>query len=182
MMNPCIVYRYVDLTDSITKYIGITCKKHKDRSLETRIKEHYNKHKWAKGNYRIDYFIVNCQTDAEAFESHLISLYKTYNYYNKAKADWGVSSYLPIEIEWKEYITYNNDYVFSSQRREKMKEKICHNKNVDYSQRYRVWQANDGYWKSYVPDVKFKSGKRLIKKKKKDDLDSFLCEFYKRYT
>lgn len=46
--------------------------------------------------------------EEETFEAHLIALYKTYNYYNKSKANWGLNEYLPnVESWWKPTHYYN---------------------------------------------------------------------------
>lgn len=177
--NLYIVYRYVDLNDNITKYIGITCKKHKIRSLESRIAEHYKKDKWAKGFYRIDYFVVSCQTDAEAFESHLISLYKTYEYYNKAKANWGISNFLPIRINWKEYITYNNLFSASRKRRDNFCFDFEKTFIIDQSKKNSIWYNKEKQgWSVYIPDESRKNKRRMISRKNKCDLENYLDKLY----
>lgn len=175
-----IVYRYVDQSDQITKYIGITCKQHKIRSLESRIKEHCKKDEWAKGNFRVDYFSVNSQTDAEAFESHLIALYETYKFYNKAKADWGVSSFLPIDITWNKYITYNKTFSFSSKRRDDFLYEH-YVKEVDFNKKYKIWFGTNGCWNVYVPDPSQKTGRKIIRRKNKNDLEESVHEYYLRH-
>lgn len=106
VINLAYVYRYIDLLDGIIKYIGIVWSE--DRTLQQRIYEHLTKDIWCKGkNWKIEYFVVNNRTEAENFESHFIALYETYKYYNDAKSDWGVSSYLPKEINWIEYKQLN---------------------------------------------------------------------------
>lgn len=100
------VYRYIDKEDNIIKYVGIVYGK--TRTLKNRIEEHKTQDWWAKGNnFRIEYLKenINTRTDAEYFEAHYISLYNTDKWYNKAKANWGISSFLPDrEKEWIEYI------------------------------------------------------------------------------
>lgn len=100
------VYRYTDNTDGVIKYVGIVWSE--NRSLGQRIYEHQNNDSWCiNGDFKIEYIEenINSRTDAEFFESHYISLYRTDRYYNKAKSGWGVSSYLPNrENEWTEYI------------------------------------------------------------------------------
>ena len=44
---------------------------------------------------------------------------------------------------------------------------------------YNIWLASDGYWKSYVTDETKKSGKRLLKKKKEEDLKNAIVEDYR---
>lgn len=99
------VYRYVDKSDGIIKYVGIVWSE--NRTLEQRIKEHSINDSWyRKSEWYIEYIEenINSRTDAEYFESHYISLYGTDKYYNKSKAGWGVSSYLPDrENEWERY-------------------------------------------------------------------------------
>lgn len=94
-----IVYRYVDKTDGIIKYVGITCR---DR-LKKRIYCHRSQDDWRlDGAWKIEGFECENKSEAEAFESHLIALYGTGKYYNKSKADWGLNQYLPdIEDRWE---------------------------------------------------------------------------------
>lgn len=101
------VYRYVDEKDDIIKYIGIVYSKKRD--VSDRIRDHFYKDEWAKeGSFRIDYFCVKTETEARAFEDHFITLYKTYNYYNKTPVR-GLCSFLP-DIEWIPYdnVTYDS--------------------------------------------------------------------------
>ena len=42
---------------------------------------------------------------------------------------------------------------------------------------YKVWQAKDGYWRTYLPNNK--NGRTLIKKKDKATLDQAIIDFYK---
>ena len=50
----------------------------------------------------IEYFDCDTQSEAEAFEAHLIALYGTDKYYNVKKAGWGINKYLPdVEKWWK---------------------------------------------------------------------------------
>lgn len=108
MKNKYIIYRYTDLIKRKIVYIGIIKprKQNGDR-LRERIIEHFRREIWSFGNYKVDYFTVNSRTDAEFFEAHLIALYKTFNYHNVAKSDWGISEYLPDTINWIEYMQYN---------------------------------------------------------------------------
>ena len=96
------VYRYTDLEDLLTKYVGIVYGE--TRTLQQRLNEHKNNDAWCKNkNWRIEYFYVNTRTDAECLEAHFIALYKTYNYYNTLKKEWGICSFLPIGIQWNIY-------------------------------------------------------------------------------
>lgn len=95
------VYRYIDENDGIIKYVGIVHK----RMIDDRIKAHASNDDWKdKGNWRIEYFECENRSVAEAFESHLIALYGTDKYYNKAKKGWGINKYLPdVEAWWQVY-------------------------------------------------------------------------------
>lgn len=100
---PC-VYRYIDTADNIVKYIGIV----HSGTLKGRLYNHA-KEKWCEPRYwKVEYFECNTRAEAEAFEAHLIALYKTYNYYNKCKANWGLNKYLPdVETWWRPTHFYN---------------------------------------------------------------------------
>lgn len=102
--NKMIVYRYIDKSTNIIKYIGIVYGK--NRTLRQRVYEHKKHDEWVSDvEWKIEY-IYNpngTRTDAEHLEAHLIALYKTYNWYNKAKRDWGISNYLPKEFNWQVY-------------------------------------------------------------------------------
>lgn len=94
-----IVYRYIDKTDNIIKYVGIAC----PNGLKSRMRCHKSQDYWKyEGAWRIEIFECENKSEAEAFESHLISLYGTDKYYNKMKAGWGLNQYLPdVEDKWK---------------------------------------------------------------------------------
>lgn len=94
-----IVYRYIDNSDNQIKYVGIT---YKD-GMRMRIYNHCSMDEWNnKGLWRIEYFECDNKSEAEAFESHLISLYGTDKYYNKQKSGWGINKYLPsVEDKWQ---------------------------------------------------------------------------------
>lgn len=168
-----VVYRYIDLNDMQVKYIGIVTGK--TRCLEGRLREHRTKDEWTTGIYTVEYFLVNSKTDAEAFESHLIALYQTHRFYNKAKKDWGLSDYLPKNPTWKHYITYNGKFVQSSDR-VGMETADC--RIVDMHKRYAIWFGKDRRWGTTVPDTTKKSGRRIIRKTSKDDLIRYLEDFY----
>ena len=93
------VYRYIDCADDTIKYVGIVRK----ATLKDRIMAHFCSDEWAKEKiWRVEYFECETQSEVEAFEGHLISLYGTGKYYNKSKASWGLNKYLPdIESKWK---------------------------------------------------------------------------------
>lgn len=98
------VYKYIDKSDGIVKYVGIVYGP--SRSLSQRIAEH-EKDGWYQGiEWEIRYLTedITSRTDAEYFEAHYISLYGTDKYFNKSKAGWGISKYLPDrENEWVLY-------------------------------------------------------------------------------
>lgn len=171
-----IVYRYTDLDDNIVKYIGIVTSKNKTRTLEDRIKEHYTKHEWAYGNFKIDYFTVASRTDAEAFESHLISFYKTYLYYNKAKADWGLSQYLPNVNCWTHYITYYKNFS-KDKNREPVKVYNHKVQNLNHIKHYKIFKYRNGYC-THVPDFTKSEGRRKVQRKTKEEIITYLNEFY----
>lgn len=96
--NYC-VYRYIDLIDNKIKYVGIV---HKG-DINGRMTVH-KQDKWVNdGVWKVQYFECENRSEVEAFESHLIALYQTYKYYNKAKKNWGLNKYLPdVEDRWKD--------------------------------------------------------------------------------
>ena len=97
------VYRYTDLTDNIIKYVGIVWSE--NRTLEQRIREHYLYDEWCNGKqWKVEYLEIDNKTDCEGLEGHFISLYGTNEWYNKGKANWGISNiYSMINWEWKEF-------------------------------------------------------------------------------
>ena len=106
------VYRYTDLTDGIVKYIGISNTK---GGLKNRIKQHLVQDEWAKrSEYAIHYLECQNKGECESLEGHLIAFYGTQNFYNKAKAGWGINSFIPDipEYVWKQYGT--EGYSFSN--------------------------------------------------------------------
>lgn len=96
------VYRYTDVKDGIIKYVGIVTAE--GRTLSERISEHSKLDEWTKGKkWKIEYLEVANKTDAEFLESHFISLFHTYNFYNVKKSNWGTSSIsFSIDAEWIE--------------------------------------------------------------------------------
>lgn len=99
MKDKPYVYRFEEEESGITKYIGISA-----TTFPRRIDQHFNEDKFKGKRWKIYYFFVNSRTDAEAYEGAMIYKYKTYNYFNTAKSQWGPSDYLP-DPEWKEYDT-----------------------------------------------------------------------------
>ena len=58
------------------------------QSLQKRIQDHLYSDEWCKnGNWEIEYFECETKSEVEAFEAHLIALYKTEKYFNKVKSD-----------------------------------------------------------------------------------------------
>ena len=85
------VYEYIDKNDNLVKYVGIVNK----QTLLERHNQHLYNDKWCnEKDFYIRFIVVNNRSEAEALESHLIALHKTYNYYNKAKTGWGINSLL----------------------------------------------------------------------------------------
>lgn len=97
-INFC-VYRYIDVNDGQIKYIGIC----NNGTLPGRHRGHMNDDWFKRGEYVCEYIKLRNQTETEAMESHLISIYGTDKFYNKAKAGWGEASFIdtPLETEWK---------------------------------------------------------------------------------
>lgn len=93
------VYKYTDKTDKKVKYIGII---KKDSNFPNRFQQHKKDWWYSEGDWLISYIEVSTQTDAEALEAHLIEYYKTTKFYNRAKAGWGLSVYLPNaeDLNW----------------------------------------------------------------------------------
>lgn len=99
------VYRYRDNADGIIKYVGIVYGK--TRTLEQRIYEHLLNDEWCNTDFTIEYITedIDNRSEAECFESHYISLYRTDKYFNKAKSDWGINKYLPDRE--KDFLVYS---------------------------------------------------------------------------
>lgn len=100
------VYRYIDVEDNVIKYVGIVWSS--NSSLEKRVKQHLTDYWYPKHVWKIEYldYPIESRTDAEYIESHFIALYQTNKYYNRSKAGWGVSSFIPdVEKQWKQFIS-----------------------------------------------------------------------------
>lgn len=157
------VYRYIDKSDGIIKYVGIVWSE--NRSLKQRIKEHSINDFWCKkSEWYIEYIEenINSRTDAEYFEAHYISLYETDKYYNKSKSGWGISSYLPNrENEWEKYtgeeivsknlehiylIHWTNDNDFEIKSLPVIKKK-CYKKCEEYEEHCRKCGSTNLYKK-----------------------------------
>lgn len=72
-------------------------------NLKKRLQDHGYRDEWCIGKtWGIEYFECENRSEAEAFESHLIALYGTGEYYNKSKVNWGINKYLPdTSSKWK---------------------------------------------------------------------------------
>lgn len=157
------VYRYIDNSDGIIKYVGIVYGK--GRTLQQRIYEHKIKDDWCRNrDFTIEYITenINTRTDAEFFESHYISLYGTDKYFNTHKSGWGISSYLPNrENDWIKYDVQS----FAED-------------DLDYI--YRIhWQKDEKFYIKVIPAKKRKC------KRKKGRVDDLHCkcgckDFYKK--
>lgn len=100
------VYKYVDTTDGIVKYVGLV---NPGNSLQTRINQH-KRDDWWSNDFDIYYVKTTSKTDCESLEAHLIECYRTYDYYNKAKSNWGMSSYIDeSRLQWIKYIYPDKD-------------------------------------------------------------------------
>ena len=94
------IYRYIDTTDNIIKYIGIVCRD-TDNALERRIREHAINDAWCQGKtWRIEYITVPTKNDAHALEGHFIALYGTKKWYNRAKTELGILSFVKNDFKW----------------------------------------------------------------------------------
>lgn len=102
------IYRYIDTSDNIIKYIGIVCRD-TDNALEKRIYEHSYNDSWCQGkSWKIEYITVPTKNDAHALEGHFIALYGTNRWYNKAKTTLGLLSFVKNDFEW---VTLYDNYV-----------------------------------------------------------------------
>lgn len=108
------VYRYIDKSDGIIKYVGVVTNDGISY-LKQRIWMHSYLDFWCKeGAYSIDYISVCNKSECYSIESHLISLYNTWRYFNKAKGDHGLNSYLPNDFEWVHFCDTVNGSIIQS--------------------------------------------------------------------
>ena len=170
-----IIYRYTDLSDNTIKYIGIITSTSKKRCLEERLREHAKVDEWSIGNFCVDFFVVSNKTDAEAYEAHLISLYKTYNCFNKAKANWGVSDFLP-NPKWTHYVTYNGKFQMDINRKIIENDaRHIHEKEIQ-RKNYNIWYSEARQaWSVYVFD---RLKRRRVSRKDKNELINYLSKYY----
>lgn len=93
------IYRYLDRSDGVYKYVGIS--KNKD-TLRQRIKSHEHDYWHRCGNWYIDYAFVKSKADVEFLEGVLIAEHGTWAWYNVAKATWGHSVLFDVpRLNWK---------------------------------------------------------------------------------
>ena len=88
------VYRYI--SNGKTVYVGIT------NNLRKRVKQHQKDKLGTLQNPVIEYFCVPTRCEAEILETYLINAYKTYRYFNVAKASTDkVSIFESVHFPWK---------------------------------------------------------------------------------
>lgn len=46
----------------------------------------------------------------------------------------------------------------------------------------KIWQSTDKKWYTFIPDRSKKNGRRLLKRKTKEEIENFLVDFYKEYA
>ena len=90
------VYRYIDLDKCEVVYIGKVTK-YKDFCTDPLLARHkqHTREEWYKGaeqNIVMQFVEVDSNTDADIFETWLISYYDTGQLVNKAKTEWGKSA------------------------------------------------------------------------------------------
>ena len=147
------VYRYTDLKDNKIKYVGIVWSE--NRTLAQRLNEHLKLDDWCNNNYKIEYLKVANRTEAESLESHFIALYKTYKFYNNAKADWGINSFIPdMEDNWIEFNAKNLNYKLKNgerilydiwvSSRYSIYSSVCVNEHTVYQYKQGIWKYSDG--------------------------------------
>ena len=101
------IYRYTDRRDKKVKYIGII---KRDSNFPNRFYQHRNDD-WFDNdkNWKIEYAYFGSVCDVEMLEGHLISACASDALYNKAKCNWGKSSFVKYDykIDWKEYSPFD---------------------------------------------------------------------------
>ena len=174
------LYKYIDMNDNITKYVGIVSEK--NRELKDRIIEHYKKDVWSHGYFRVEYIELQSKTDAEYLESHFISVYRTDKYFNKAKKEWGKSALLENrKFIWKLYIVYNNDITVANIKNLVEKTQKLKYMGNKLDKKPSIWQGKNGFWYVYVPDATKKRKMRLVKRKSKESLEKYIRDFYNEF-
>lgn len=101
------IYKYIDIDDGIVKYIGVVTK----GTISSRHYNHKSQDIWCSDRMQLQYVELSTKSEAYAYESHFISFYKTYKYYNKDKSDWGLNNYIqPLSDEKWNIFNYPNDH------------------------------------------------------------------------
>ena len=90
------VYEYIEINTDIVRYIGIVNK----GSMANRHRQHMKDDWYESEKYKIRYIQCETQSETEAIESHLISMYPEDQLFNKAKIGWGLNKYLPADFNW----------------------------------------------------------------------------------
>lgn len=64
-----------------------------------------------------------------------------------------------------------------------IREKIEMNERKKYLEMHKskIWKSTDDKWYTFVPDCTKKDGRRLLKRKTKEEMEEFLVKFYKEY-
>lgn len=92
------LYVYKDKSNGIIKYVGRT------KNLKQRIAQHSNEEKFKGFDWEISYIECSSISQADALESHFISLYHTDLWLNEAKSGWGIiPEFENIALNWKKY-------------------------------------------------------------------------------
>ena len=178
------LYKMVDISDDIVKYIGIVYKDGK--SVKQRIIEHLHYDDWCKERkWRVYWIELNSRTDCEFLESHFISYYKTYNYFNTGKCTWGETS-LPIDT----YFTWNREpVVFSREmfRRRYNAEKsfykniFCTDNYIDYLYNKNIVFFNNGYSYALFESLDKRPVYVLYGNFSYDDAESLFVKYGRKY-
>ena len=45
---------------------------------------------------------------------------------------------------------------------------------------FKIWQGTDSYWRTYLPDDSKKTGRRLVKRREKLDIENILVKYYRQ--
>ena len=94
------IYKYTDKEDGIVKYVGII---KSDNNFPRRFNQHSYSDEWCfSKDWDIEYCYFGSVSDVEVLEGHFITLYHTTEWYNKAKAGWGLCSFAP-DVKWIAY-------------------------------------------------------------------------------
>lgn len=65
-----------------------------------------------------------------------------------------------------------------------IREQIEMNERKKYLEMHssKIWQSTDKKWYTFIPDRSKKNGRRLLKRKTKEEIENFLVDFYKEYA